>query len=167
MFKTEQLLKLLAGILSMFDRSKRGHGLMSGTPTFRPSRPRCYTIYRPKRLRPDPHGFGLFLCPTLRRLDAPPTPYSTKQTPPPPNSKTRVWRRGRSHTYCSEKCGGPQHEPFCTVLPEQVSEAMSVARGQGSRQTRRPDLPSRTGQTQARFVRVSSQNCNQQPVAFG
>jgi hypothetical protein len=38
---------------------------------------------------------------------------------------------------------GSRHEPFCTVLLEQVSESIGVSKGQFARQTRRPDLPSR------------------------
>jgi hypothetical protein len=36
-----------------------------------------------------------------------------------------------------------RHEPFCTVLLEQLSESVGVSKGQFARQTRGPDLPSR------------------------
>jgi len=40
------------------------------------------------------------------------------------------------------------HEPFCTVLLEQVSESIDVSKGQFTRQTRRLIYPLRTGPTQ-------------------
>jgi hypothetical protein len=43
---------------------------------------------------------------------------------------------------------GSRHEPFCTVLLEQVSESVGVSKGQFARQTRRLTCPLGTGPTQ-------------------
>src|SRR5581483_2363181 len=64
------------------------------------------------------------------------------------------------------------NEPFCTVLPAQVCQSVVVSKGQFSRQTRRPDLPSRTRADPdadtvfpaARTVFIKLQSA---PVAFG
>src|SRR5208282_5242304 len=53
-------------------------------------------------------------------------------------SKSRKARIGRETLSDSSR-----HEPFCTVLLEQVSESIGVSKGQFARQTRRPELPSR------------------------
>src|ERR1017187_8504106 len=51
-----------------------------------------------------------------------------------------VPNQGRRGELCLNRSG---HEPFCTVLPEQVSESIGVSRRTSARLTNRPDLPSR------------------------
>src|ERR1039457_7600289 len=50
-----------------------------------------------------------------------------------------VPNQGRRGELCLNRSG---HEPFCTVLPEQVSESIGVSRRTSARLTKRPDLPS-------------------------
>jgi hypothetical protein len=81
MYKIEQLLKPLMGTVSQSGSPERGHGLVSETSTFGPSRPRHCSVLRHARFKLDSRGFGLFPYPTPRRPDAPPDPDSANQTP--------------------------------------------------------------------------------------